>query len=205
MNLYQYTPQNVYRIFNNEKLRSKFVFLDLETNGIGSFSPPTQIPTQISYMIFTHDGEKLIERDRIIKGATTRNNDIPNSLSIETLEREGKPVGDVLEEFYSFISPIDIIICHNASFDIGLIYRYKSPPFPLRNVICTMKDTVEFCSIPTSYGYKWPKLKELAMKTNVEFEEEKFHDSLYDVEMLQRSFFQLKQKNECWKFQMDNE
>jgi len=185
-----------YKLYNTPKIQSKIFVLDLETNGYGTFEPPTQIPTQISWIMMTHDGNKLAERDYIVKGATSVKPGLQNSLSVDRIEREGVPIGDVIEEFYSQLSPHDFIVTHNAAFDVGLLVRYRSPPFPLQNVICTMRDTTDFCQIVTRYGSnKWPKLKELAEKLNVPFDDTSLHDSLYDCEILQQCFFNLIKKH----------
>lgn len=200
---YESLPKQ-YKLYNTKKHQTRIFVLDLETDGYGKFHPrPTQTPTQISWMVLSHDGKKILERDYIVKGAKSIKPGLQNSLSIEKIEKEGVPIGDVLEEFYSLLTPMDIIVCHNALFDVGLIMRFKSPPFPLQNVICTMKDTVDYCKIPhiNGRGYKWPKLLELAKTLNISFEDDKFHDSLYDCEILQRCFFVLmKQK----VFRMEN-
>lgn len=185
-----------YKLYNTPKIQSKIFVLDLETNGYGTFEPPTQTPTQISWIMMTHDGNKLAERDYIVKGATSVKPGLQNSLSVDRIEREGVPIGDVIEEFYSQLSPHDFIVTHNAAFDVGLLVRYRSPPFPLQNVICTMRDTTDFCQILTRYGSnKWPKLKELAEKLNVPFDDTSLHDSLYDCEILQQCFFNLIKKH----------
>ena len=59
-----------------------------------------------------------------------------------------------------------------------------------------MRDTTDFCQILNSYGRnKWPKLKELAEKLNVPFDDTSLHDSLYDCEILQQCFFNLIKKH----------
>jgi DNA polymerase-3 subunit epsilon len=189
-----------YNLYKTNKQQSRVFNLDMETNGEGNFSPPTQTPTQISWTVSTFDGILLSEKDYIVKGAISVKPGLQNSLSVEKIEKEGVPIGDVLEEFYSMLRPIDFIVCHNASFDVGLLLRYKSPPFPLTNVICTMKELTNFCKIPSKfrYGdqkYKWPKLSEAAYRLNIKLEDDKLHDSLYDCQILQQVFLKAFKKN----------
>lgn len=190
-----------YNLYQTQKQESNFLFLDMETNGEGGFSPPTQTPTQISWTVTTYDGTPICERDYIVKGAISIKPGLQNSLSIERIEKEGVPIGDALQEFYSMLRPIDIIVCHNATFDVGLLLRYKSAPFPLTNVICTMRELTNFCKLdhPSRFGYhqeyKWPRLNELASCLKVKVESNKLHDSLYDCKILQECFLKAMKMN----------
>lgn len=112
--------------------------------------------------------------------------DIKNAPFIETQ----------LEEILELINTPDIIIGHNIEYDESMVklelkrlekeYMYKP-----KQVICTMKTTVDFCSIRwNGERFKYPKLGELHKKLFWEY----FiwaHDALTDVEATLRCFIEL--------------
>jgi hypothetical protein len=56
-----------------------------------------------------------------------------------------------------------------------------------------MKASTDFCALPGSYGYKWPKLSELHMKLfDEDFEEA--HDASVDITACAKCFWELKRK-----------
>jgi DNA polymerase III epsilon subunit-like protein len=64
----------------------------------------------------------------------------------------------------------------------------------LKNRICTMINSTEFCAISGPYGYKWPKLSELHHKLfNKGFEEA--HNASVDVRATSKCYWELIQKN----------
>ena len=58
--------------------------------------------------------------------------------------------------------------------------------WPSNPSICTMKLSTNYCKLPKLGpasrfpGYKYPTLKELSNKLNIQSNESKFHDALYD-------------------------
>lgn len=105
-----------------------------------------------------------------------------------------------LEKILSYINTPDIIIWHNIEFDEEMIklelkrqekeYLYKP-----KQIICTMKSTVDFCAIRwNGERFKYPKLWELHKKLFWEY----FiwaHDALTDVEATLRCFIDLVNKD----------
>ena len=57
-------------------------------------------------------------------------------------------------------------------------------------------------------GFKWPKLLECAEYYKVPLEEDKLHNSLYDVEVMAKVFFRMRKhsisKNRILRFVSDN-
>ena len=103
-----------------------------------------------------------------------------------------------------------VLVGHNIDFDFGCLCNFINDEqftklFKKHKKICTMKSTTNFCklSYPNSNNslnknsikkYKWPKLSELANKLEIKIDEDKFHDSKYDVEITKQCFVKLKDK-----------
>ena len=105
-------------------------------------------------------------------------------------------IEDKIDEIMSYINDSDAIIWHNIEYDEDMIkielkrlnqeYRYQP-----KEVICTMKNTVDFCAIKWNWErFKYPKLWELHKKLFDEY----FiwaHDAMTDVEATLRCFVEL--------------
>ncbi|MBB1565080.1 3'-5' exonuclease [Candidatus Gracilibacteria bacterium] len=105
-------------------------------------------------------------------------------------------IEDKIDEIMSYINDSDAIIGHNIEYDEDMIkielkrlnqeYRYQP-----KQVICTMKNTVDFCAIKgNGERFKYPKLGELHKKLFDEY----FigaHDAMTDVEATLRCFVEL--------------
>ncbi len=114
-------------------------------------------------------------------------------------------IEDLIEEIIWYINNPDIIIWHNIEYDIDMIklelkrlnIEYKFNP---KQVICTMKTTVDYCALEWNWNrFKYPKLWELHKKVFWEY----FiwaHDALVDVEATLRCFIEL-QKNKIIKIE----
>lgn len=114
-------------------------------------------------------------------------------------------IEDLIEEIIWYINNPDIIIWHNIEYDIDMIklelkrlnMEYKFNP---KQVICTMKTTVDYCALEGNWNrFKYPKLWELHKKIFWEY----FiwaHDALVDVEATLRCFIEL-QKNKIIKIE----
>lgn len=112
--------------------------------------------------------------------------DVKNAPSIETY----------IDDFLEIINQSDVIIGHNIEYDeemiklelkrLGRDYEYRP-----KQVMCTMKTTVDYCALPGSgERFKYPKLGELYKKLFGEY----FigaHDAIVDVEATLKAFLQL--------------
>ena len=108
-------------------------------------------------------------------------------------------IEDVIEEIISYINEPDITIWHNIEYDEDMMKLelrrldrlYKYTP---KQTMCTMKTTVDFCSIQWNWKrFKYPKLWELHKKLFWEY----FiwaHDALTDVKATLKCFIELTQK-----------
>lgn len=121
--------------------------------------------------------------------------DVKNAPTIEEV------INDILEH----ITTPDIIVWHNIEYDEDVLkielkrleIEYKYNP---KQVICTMKTTVDFCSIQWNWErFKYPKLWELHKKLFWEY----FiwaHDAMTDVEATLRCFIEL---TKLWIIKME--
>lgn len=105
-------------------------------------------------------------------------------------------IEDYIDQFISIINESDVIIWHNIEYDEEMIklelkrlnreYEYRP-----KQVMCTMKTTVDYCQLPGSgERFKYPKLWELYKKLFWEY----FiwaHDAIVDVEATLKSFLEL--------------
>lgn len=115
--------------------------------------------------------------------------DVKNSPSIE----------EEIDKIMKYINEPDVIIWHNIEYDESMVklelkrlnreFEYKP-----KQIICTMKNSVEFCAIQWNWErFKYPKLWELHKKLFWEY----FtwaHDALTDVEATLRCFVDLVEK-----------
>ena len=179
----------------------KFLILDIETNGIGSFRPPGQRPIQVSFQLVDNDGIVLLDYSEFIKGVIKIQwggsiGECP--WSVDFVNSKGVSLKSCIRALKGAIDNETIIIGHNIEFDVSTLMKahfsktiFTSPRF------CTMKSTVKYCKLfkqgsSANYGgYKWPKLFELANKLDITFDLDKFHDSKYDVEITKQCFLKL--------------
>lgn len=179
----------------------KYLVLDIETNGIGSFRPPSQRPIQVSFQLVNEKGITLINYSEFIKGVIKIQwggsiGECP--WTVEFVNSKGVSLKSCIRALKSAIDKNTIIIGHNIEFDVSTLMKahfsktiFTTPRF------CTMKSTIDFCKLPkpgssSKYEiYKWPKLFELANKLDIVFDKEKFHDSKYDVEITKQCFLKL--------------
>ena len=105
---------------------------------------------------------------------------------------------DALTELSSAVAQAQVVIAHNASFDGSVIAAEYlrlglKPPFRRKDIICTMKESTDYCRLPGPYGYKWPTLEELHNSLfSTSFSEA--HDAGADVAACARCFFELKNR-----------
>lgn len=112
--------------------------------------------------------------------------DVKNAPSIE----------EYIDEFLKVINESDVIIGHNIEYDEEMIKLelkrlHREHDYRPNQVLCTMKQTVDFCALPGSWErFKYPKLGELYKKLFGEY----FigaHDAIVDVEATLKAFLEL--------------
>lgn len=121
---------------------------------------------------------------------------VNNNMSTERCEKEGVPMSDVLEILVKEINQSDIMVAHNAAFDLPVLkcemirYGFKAEKSPV--AVCTMKSSTQYCKIPhaNGRGYKYPQLGELYLFL---FKEPmgNAHDAFDDTTAARKCFFKL--------------
>lgn len=105
-------------------------------------------------------------------------------------------IEDVVDEIMTYINEPDITVWHNIEYDQDIIKLElkrleKEYMYQPKQVICTMKNSVDFCALQWNWArFKYPKLWELHKKLFWEY----FiwaHDAMTDVEATLRCFVEL--------------
>lgn len=105
-------------------------------------------------------------------------------------------IKDYIDDFLKIINESDVIVWHNIEYDEEMIKLElkrlnKEFEYNPRQVLCTMKQTVDFCALQWNWDrYKYPKLWELYKKLFWEY----FlwaHDAIVDVEATLKAFMEL--------------
>jgi DNA polymerase III epsilon subunit-like protein len=190
---------------------------------------------QFSYIIYdsclndiidSKDYIVKLKKDIIISEESSKIHGITNEISL----KKGISIHEILNEFFYYLRDVDSIIGHNISFDINMIkvellriiYHEKLYPSQLKlykydlhfitnykNIVCTLKDSIQLCNIKSvdKFGrpyLKYPKLSELHEKL---FEEipNNLHNSFNDILVTLRCFMKLKHNHDlnetCRTFQ----
>ena len=187
---------------------NKFLYLDVETNGIGDFRPPTQRVVQLAYIL----GD--IHRSEFINDVKVISSNVPHPYNIDYLNRNGKDFDDLIVDFYDILKKSTHIVAHNIDFDLGCLVnefkkrtvykKLKDDPkyYPIIEEICkkqlvdTMKETVEVCKLQGKYkSYKWPKLEELYEFCFEEKPDIILHDALNDCIITKKCLNMLTKNN----------
>ncbi|MEN8121004.1 MAG: 3'-5' exonuclease [Bacteroidota bacterium] len=184
-----------------------YLLFDTETTGLPKNykAPVTDTDNwprlvQIAWLTFDNDGNKIDNKDYIIKplGFT-----IPNEASklhgitTERAMEEGEDLDKVLSIFAEAIAKTDYLVAHNISFDEKIVgaefvrKNFKTKWFSKKQ-ICTMQASTNYCELPGKYGYKWPNLMELHKKLfGHGFEEA--HNAAADISATGKCFWELKE------------
>lgn len=186
-----------------------YLFFDTETNGLPKNwkAPVSDLNNwprlvQLAYLAYDNNGNKISEGDFIIKpdGFT-----IPaeafrvHGITTERAILEGIPLFAVLRQFEALVNEATYLVAHNIAFDekvVGAELLRNNMPnsLSLKQKVCTMERTTDFCAIEGPYGYKWPKLSELHYKLfGIGFEEA--HNAAVDINATARCFWELRKRN----------
>ena len=185
-----------------------FIF-DTETSGL---SPYSNVILQLSYQIVDSDSWIIQKKvNHYFPWPKNKRKVSQEAIAINGLTEEflnSKQLSDrktALEEFIEDKETCDLVVAHNLEFDKEFIIascqeegvKYAnsgwSPSYD------TMKKTANYCQIPkeNGYGYKWPKLSELADCLGVKYYDIPLHDSEGDVELTKRCLRELISMDVC--------
>ena len=119
-----------------------------------------------------------------------------HGITTSIAKKQGNPLKEVMEKFMVDFNAAKAIVGHNIAFDkkiIGaeLIRLGQKDIMDSKPSLCTMEASTDYCKIPGSYGYKWPKLQELHKKLfGCEFEDA--HNSMSDVKATLKCFKEMR-------------
>lgn len=181
----------------------RFLFVDIETDGIGSFRPPRQRILQLVCEIYDPLTKKSSQHVWYSNAVKKLGETHPSPYLLKTAREEGTDPLTILTELSSLIKPGDRFIAHNAVFDFGVILHECSlyPGEPMiellslktLTIFCTMERSTDFCKLSHKNGgfgnqYKYPRLTELAECMGIPCQVESAHNAIYDVELLKKCF-----------------
>lgn len=186
--------------------KTGYIFIDVETDGIGTFRPPRQHLTQLAFIKTDKKGNILQTYSKLIKGVT-KLAQIPSVIfTLDQLNEHGIPLVKALNDLKKAMEDKPIFIAHNLSFDHSILVRDSKKveiDLNIRHTFCTMLGSVDFCKIEkvgfgVYYpGYKWPRLSELASALGIKYDSTRLHDAEEDTRVLKECFFEGK-KREIW-------
>lgn len=187
----------------------KLIFFDVETNGTNATSSVLSISAM--KIIYDDENNSLYEEGKYNRFYYVNEGEEENQKAIEinglnkeeitrrrekTFENNEYPkyFKDDYLSFYNFCDGATHYIAHNIKFDRQFI------PFILEKQFDTMIENIDIVKIPSNNQYsmyKWPKLSECASYYKIKLEEDKLHESMYDVIIMARVFYKMfLQKNE---------
>jgi len=130
-----------------------------------------------------------------------------HGITTEIAKEKGAPIKEVIEKFMEDVYAANTLVGHNIAFDrrvintelirLRLNNEYDDTnyyDFDSKESICTMKESIQYCEIPSHnyyHPYKQPKLQELHKKLfGCEFEDA--HNSMSDVTATLKCFKEMK-------------
>ena len=186
-----------------------YIFIDTETTGVPiDYNAPASNTrnwprlVQLGWIVTDEEGNVLSQGNEIVKPEGFV---IPadaaqvHGITTEKAQRDGKPLREVIEAFLKDARQTKCFVGHNISFDQKVVgaelYRLGIPDtISTAKSRCTMQEGKDFCKIPGSYGYKWPKLQELYRKLfGCDFEDA--HDAMADITATKKCFFEILKRN----------
>lgn len=208
----------------------RILVFDTETTGLPKskiLNPDTlnlwPYTVQFSYVIYdTNLNDIVVSSDKIVKlkdGITMPEDSIKiHGITTEISQKNGINIETIINEFFSHLRDVDLLVGHNISFDINmikvellrLIYEtnsiseneVKECKYNLhfltnyKNICCTLQESIDLCNIKAidKFGKeytKFPKLLELHQKL-FESVPNNLHNSFNDILVTLRCFMKLK-------------
>ena len=188
--------------------KAKYLLFDFETSGLGKFSQ--QKALQLAWQLCDNEMHTLAKYSYYFNDISEWNKDFHKNITNNFLLKNGKDPDLILNLFlshaYMVFSNDGKMIAHNISFDFQIlknecennnikfnIFRnYYSQQFNIddfKNILyCTMKNTINLCSIPKTHGNgnKYPRLSELYTYLYKKEPDLELHEAGNDVEILRR-------------------
>lgn len=177
----------------------RILFFDTETSGL---NPKESEILQLSYIIVDGTTWNILKKVNFYFAYPEDEWRVsPRAIEVNHLTKEFlskqilTPRHEALTQFYADLQTCQLAVAHNIEFDKSHVEVAASTNKILRRTwpttYCTMKETTDFCKIPFSnggYGYKWPKLEELAKCLSVKYNKANLHNSLTDTRLTLECF-----------------
>lgn len=188
------------------------LIFDTETTGLQKKHAPIDMQphvVQLAAVLVTPEGRIVSEINHIIKPEGW---DIPqesiavHGITMDIAMKYGLSRQAVLIMFSNLVKRADILVAHNAPFDLQMInqeYNRQGAGSPLfdKEVYCTAENSTNVLKLPPTqrmkecgYGdcFKKPNLKELHEFLFYWWDESAAHDAMGDVKACMRCYFKLK-------------
>ena len=198
-----------------ERAKAKYLFFDTETNGL-PYNYKAGIENTSNWPRLLQIGWIMTdERGNVLKSCTkwifpdgfSVDSEVTKLTGITTdkLLFEGERISSVLSDFMQDIESAEILVGHNVEYDIMVVgcelcrngQPMQGQALTRHPHICTMKQTVDFCAIPSTNSYysdyKYPKLTELYTKL-FGHAFSGAHDAMADIKATKECFFELKRR-----------
>jgi DNA polymerase III epsilon subunit-like protein len=206
----------------------KILIFDTETTGLSKskkLTPETihlwPYIVQFSYIIFDDTTNTIVKiYDKVIKlkpyNVISEGSIKLHGITNEISEMTGINVNEALLEFLRDIEFVDLVVAHNAEFDLSLVKAeliracienektdnikqyYENQLNKIVNckkIYCTMQESIDICKIEkvNSRGtyFKFPSLSELHQKL-FQVEPRNLHNSLHDILITLRCFIKIR-------------
>ncbi len=180
------------------------LFFDTETTGLprNGNAPVSDLNNwprliQIAWQVYNSNGDLLEEHEYVIKPVgfiIPSEASAVHKITTEKALKTGVDLLTILKVFRSSVKGCGLLVAHNYSYDYNimgseLLRKGLENCLKDKEHICTQETSTDFCKIPSTHGYKWPKLKELH---NILFRESfNEHNALDDVRATARCFWEL--------------
>ncbi|MBR6438298.1 MAG: leucine-rich repeat protein [Bacteroidales bacterium] len=190
-------------------IKPYYLFFDTETTGVPQdYNAPASDTknwprlVQLGWILTDESGNEISSGNEIVKPdgfVIPSEASCVHGITTEVALRDGKPLKQVIEAFIKDTNGIKFFVGHNVSFDQKVVgaelYRLGiADTISTARSLDTMKAATDYCKIPGSYGYKWPKLIELHRKLfGCDFEDA--HDAMADITATKKCFFEMKRRN----------
>lgn len=194
---------------------NNILFFDTETTGLvkdklAPTHPKQPMPIQLGMKIDAPNRREMMAANFMIvpDGWTmdAKASEI-TGLTDDLAKEYGTHLITGVEFFIDMIGNVDIVVAHNANFDITVMRRaafvYSEmmgtpyvDPFAGKTLICTMLASIDIIKAPHKNGgkmrgqWKWPKLEE-AIRFFYNEQLEGAHDALVDVRACGRVYYEL--------------
>lgn len=167
-------------IEKSETMIPKYFVFDVETTGLAYSTKPSEtyaMPRVVSvgWYVLDEDFKEVKSEYFILKPyryQIPKDSVMIHGITRERAVMEGLPHNEVYPKLLEDLHQCELVVCHNASFDVPVLeadfirWNFGRSIIGVKLVACTMKSGTELCAIPKTRGrgYKYPKLSELYLR-----------------------------------------